>query len=188
MSALRAKPTVSVTEWANEQGWRKLRVLLIMPFDPFAQSQMDNQCRDRARWVPHRIVNYLRVVLQSAVPRFVSRHRSIQRISEPYCRSCCPELRPSKRPPYPVQTMKDSYVYDCNVVWVEQTSSTQYFDVHFSAAAPLRYNTVLLRLGAERSRTVGLSRFSPMLLQNLHRSVGKWCYFVLSCRQLRLSS
>jgi hypothetical protein len=29
MSALRAKPTVSVTEWANEQGWRKLRVLLI---------------------------------------------------------------------------------------------------------------------------------------------------------------
>jgi hypothetical protein len=90
MSTLRAKPTASVTEWANEQGWRKLRALLIMPFDPFAHSQMDNQCQDRARWLPHRIVNYLRVVLQSAVPRFTSLNHSLQRISEPHCRSCRP--------------------------------------------------------------------------------------------------
>lgn len=57
MSALSNKPTVSVTEWANEHGWRRLRVLLILPFEPFAQLQMDKRCRDRARWMPHRIVS-----------------------------------------------------------------------------------------------------------------------------------
>jgi hypothetical protein len=35
MSALSNKPTFSVTEWTNELGWRKIRLFVILPFDPF---------------------------------------------------------------------------------------------------------------------------------------------------------